>query len=133
MARAEPFPLELVPAGCLLLLPGVDTHDNRLECNVWGYGRGCETWTIADRVFYGNPDENALWDELSEFLFETEFDHASGAKLKIHATAIDSGPLHANRLSLGRRTSAPQRVRHPRHARTRKSNPGRLEKNRTRP
>lgn len=91
MARAEPFPLELVPAGCLLLFAGVDTHDNRLECNVWGYGRGCETWTIADRVFYGNPDENALWDELSEFLFETEFDHASGAKLKIHATAIDSG------------------------------------------
>ena len=42
-------------------------------------------------MFYGNPDENALWDELSEFLFETEFDHASGAKLKIHATAIDSG------------------------------------------
>lgn len=88
--RAEPFKLERVPMGCLLLLAGIDTQPNRLEVNVWGYGRGCETWSIADRVFFGNPDEDEVWADLEEFLFETEFPHESGAMLKIHAAAIDT-------------------------------------------
>lgn len=88
--RAEPFPLERIPMGCLLLLAGIDTQPNRLEVNVWGYGRGCETWSIADRVFFGNPDEDEVWEDLEEFLFETEFQHESGAAMKIHASAIDT-------------------------------------------
>ena len=88
--RAEPFKLERVPMGCLLLLVGIDTQPNRLEVNVWGYGRGCETWSIADRVFFGNPDEDDVWADLEEFLFETEFPHESGAMLKIFAAAIDT-------------------------------------------
>lgn len=89
-ARAEPFPLERIPMGCLMLLAGIDTQPNRLECNVWGYGRGCETWTIADRVFFGNPDEDEVWADLEEFLFETEFHHAAGTTLRIAGAAIDS-------------------------------------------
>lgn len=89
-ARAEPFPLERIPMNCLYLLAGVDTQPNRLECNVWGYGRGCETWTIADRVFFGNPDEDEVWADLEEFIFETEFPHAAGTTLKISGTAIDT-------------------------------------------
>lgn len=88
--RAEPFPLERVPMGCLLLLAGLDTQPNRIECNVWGYGRGSEMWTIADRVFWGNPDEDAVWEEVEDFLFETEFQHAAGTTLKIGAAAIDT-------------------------------------------
>lgn len=90
-ARAEPFPLERVPIGCLLLLAAVDVQPNRLECSVWGYGRGCETWTIADRVFFGNPDEDDVWEDLEEFLFETEFQHAGGQRLRIAGAAIDTG------------------------------------------
>ena len=90
-ARAEPFPLERVPMGCVLLLASVDTQDNRLECAVWGYGRGCETWTIAHRIFFGNPSEENVWEDLEDFLFHTEFPHASGTQVRIHAVAIDSG------------------------------------------
>lgn len=90
-ARAEPYPLERVPMGCVLLLAGVDVQPNRLECNVWGYGRGCETWSIADRVFFGNPDEDEVWQDLEEFIFETDFQHASGQRLRIAGTAIDTG------------------------------------------
>lgn len=89
-ARAEPFPLERAPMGCLLLLAGIDTQPNRLECNVWGYGKGCETWTIADRVFFGNPDEDEVWADLEEFLFETEFINAAGTSLRISGAAIDT-------------------------------------------
>ncbi|MEZ0231888.1 MAG: phage terminase large subunit family protein [Methylophilaceae bacterium] len=92
--RGETFALERIPMGCLLLLAGVDTQDNRLECVVWGYGRGCEKWTIADRVFFGNPAQDAVWLELEQFLFETEFQHASGSTMQISATAIDSRGHH---------------------------------------
>jgi phage terminase large subunit GpA-like protein len=89
--RAEPFPLRVVPRGCLLLLAGVDTQDNRLEVQVWGYGRGSEMWTIDSQIFFGNPAEDQVWLDLEEFLFETEYHHLSGQKLKIHASAIDTG------------------------------------------
>lgn len=89
-ARAEPFPLDRVPMGALLLLAGIDTQPNRLECTVWGYGRGCEMWTVAYRIFFGNPDEDEVWTDLEEFLFETEFAHASGQRLRITGTAIDT-------------------------------------------
>jgi terminase, large subunit len=89
--RAEPYRLGTVPMGCLLLLASVDTQDNRLECAVWGYGRGCEMWAIEHRIFFGNPGEDDVWLELEEFLFETEFPHASGQMLRIGGTAIDSG------------------------------------------
>lgn len=94
--RAEPYQLATVPHGALLLLAGVDTQDNRLELLVWGYGRGCEMWCIDHKVFFGNPAEDQVWLDLEEALFEAEYLHAkSGQRLKIHATAIDSGGHHA--------------------------------------
>ena len=89
-ARAEPYPLERVPMGGLLLLAGIDTQPNRLECVVWAYGRGCEAWCVAHRIFFGNPDEEEVWIDLEEFLFETEFFHASGTRLRIAGAAIDT-------------------------------------------
>lgn len=89
-ARAEPYPLERVPMGGLLLLAGVDTQPNRLECVVWAYGRGCEKWAVAHRIFFGNPDEEEVWHDLEEFIFETDFPHASGQRLRIAGTAIDT-------------------------------------------
>lgn len=90
-ARAEPFPLERVPMGAVLLLAYTDTQPNRLETSVYGYGKGCEMWTVAHRVFFGNPDENEVWADLDEFLFETEFMHVSGSRLRITASGIDTG------------------------------------------
>ncbi len=90
-ARAEPYPLGRVPMGCLLLLASTDTQPNRLETSVWGYGRGCESWLIDHRVIFGNPDEDEVWAELDEYLFETDFPHASGQRLRIAGTAIDTG------------------------------------------
>ena len=90
-ARAEPFRLGTVPMGCLLLGASIDTQPNRLECAVWGWGRGCERWTIHHQIFWGNPNEDAVWDELDDFLFKFEFQHASGKRLLIQAACIDTG------------------------------------------
>jgi phage terminase large subunit GpA-like protein len=90
-ARAEPYPLGRCPMGCLLLLAGIDTQPNRLEVGVRGYGRGCESWAIDHRVFFGNPNEDEVWHELEEYLFETDFPHAAGSRLRIAGAAIDTG------------------------------------------
>ena len=109
-ARAEPFPLERVPMGCLLLLASVDTQDNRLECAVWGYGRGCETWTIAHRIFFGNPGDADVWEDLEDFVFKTDFPHASGTQLRIQAVAVDSGGHNTQAVYHGVSKHARQRV-----------------------
>lgn len=89
--RAEPFVLGVVPWGCLLLLVGGDTQDNRVELTVWGFGRGSEMWTIDHKIFFGNTAEAPVWEEVRTYLAETRFPHASGSELKITASGIDSG------------------------------------------
>jgi phage terminase large subunit GpA-like protein len=108
--RAEPYKFGFVPKGCLRLLASGDTQDNRVEVSVWGYGRGCETWLIDHRIFYGNPGEEALWQDVAEYLFETEFPHASGKRLKIYGSCIDSGGHHAHAVYNFAHTHAARRV-----------------------
>jgi terminase, large subunit len=94
--RAEPFPLKVMPIGCLLLLCGVDVQGNRLEAQVWGYGLGGEKWSIDHQQFFGNPEQDDVWQELEEFLFGEVYQHAAGTEQRIYATAIDSGGHSAN-------------------------------------
>ncbi len=89
--RAEPITFGTVPMGAVKLLCGCDTQDNRIEAVVWAYGRGCETWQVDHRIFYGNPNEDQVWQDVAEYLFEHEFRHASGQTLRISGTAIDTG------------------------------------------
>lgn len=95
-ARAEPFPLRLMPMGCLLLLCACDLQGNRIEAQVWGYGLGGQMWTIDHRQFFGNPEQDEVWIELEEFLFGQTYPHASGTEQRIYATAIDSGGHSTN-------------------------------------
>lgn len=94
--RAEPYPLRSIPRDCLILLCGVDVQGNRLEAQVWGYGRGGQMWSIDHRQFFGNPALEEVWMELEEFLFGETYRNAWGADLPIHATAIDSGGHHTD-------------------------------------
>lgn len=94
--RAEPFPLKVMPRGCLLALCAFDVQDNRLEVGTWGYGRGGEMWTLDHQVFFGNPALPEVWAEAEEFLRTQEYAHACGLPQRIFATAIDSGGHHTD-------------------------------------
>ena len=94
-ARAEPYPLGIVPRGGLMLTMGVDTQPDRLEARVWAYGRGEESWLIERHVIYGDPnlDENtegSPWTRLTE-IRRTAIKTAGGSDMRIEATCIDSG------------------------------------------
>jgi phage terminase large subunit GpA-like protein len=89
--RAEDYALRTVPMGALRITAGVDIQDNRFHVCVWAFGRGEEMWLIDRVVFSANPADERDWEKLALYLFETTFTHAAGTKLKIEATAVDTG------------------------------------------
>ena len=86
-----------VPDGALVLTAGVDTQDNRLECEVVGWGVGEESWGIEYKSFYGDPAQNAVWDQLDDYLQST-FRFADGSGIKISCACVDSGGHHTKKV-----------------------------------
>lgn len=93
--RREPYGQEKpeVPDGVLVLTCGVDVQDNRLEAEVKGWGIGEEAWGITYKVFYGDPGESTVWQQLEDLLF-AKFRHRSGLAFQISTACIDSGGHH---------------------------------------
>jgi len=89
IARREHYKAE-IPAGACVLTAGVDVQDDRLECEVFGYGPGEESWPIDLRVIYGDPDQPEVWKALDDVLGST-YRHENGSLMSIAATCIDSG------------------------------------------
>lgn len=89
-ARAEPYKLRTIPVGCLLLTLGVDTQNDRLECQLLGWGRGETSWVIDYHVIPGNPALDETWEKLTTYrqqVLRNQF----GIDMRIMATGIDSG------------------------------------------
>lgn len=84
-----------IPSDVLLLTAGVDVQDDRLECEVVGWGLDFETWSIAYKVFYGDPAQKEIWKELKDYLTR-EFYDEDNRSYKIKAAAIDSGGHHTD-------------------------------------
>ena len=87
-AHREKYNAEL-PDGVLVLTCGVDTQDDRLECEVVGWGIGHESWGIEYRIFYGDPGQKEAWQALDDFLSKT-WSYANGDKLGLSCVCIDS-------------------------------------------
>ena len=79
------FPNEVV-----LLTAGVDVQDDRIECEVVGWGINEETWSIDYHIIYGDPSAPNIWQELDLALSKT-YEKTDKTKLKIVSTCIDSG------------------------------------------
>jgi phage terminase large subunit GpA-like protein len=89
IARAKPFPKK-IPMEVGLQTCGVDMQEDRLELERVGWGLGEESWSLDHQVFWGDPLKPEVWELLFEYLDQT-FEHESGAKIKIAATAVDTG------------------------------------------
>jgi phage terminase large subunit GpA-like protein len=84
-----------VPKGVGLLTAGADVQDDRIVVTVKGWGADEESWLIAFEEIFGDPGQQAVWDELDTFL-RTEFKHESGRMMPIRATLVDSGGHHTD-------------------------------------
>ncbi|SHE63360.1 Phage terminase, large subunit GpA [Ruegeria intermedia] len=80
----------IVPAGGLFLTAGADVQKDRIEVDVWAWGRGLESWLVDHIVIEGGPDRHEAWGDLAELLGRT-WPHERGAHLKIARLAIDTG------------------------------------------
>ncbi|MHA1127341.1 MAG: phage terminase large subunit family protein [Alphaproteobacteria bacterium] len=79
-----------IPEGGLFLTAGVDVQKDRIEVDVWAWGRGLESWLVDHIVIAGGPDHAEAWAELTALLGKT-WQHANGAVMPIAKLAIDSG------------------------------------------
>lgn len=88
--RREPWRLGTVPAGGLVLTAGIDVQRDRIEIDVWAWGRGLESWLVEHIVLEGSPGEAGVWVELTEFLGRT-WEHESGVPMSLARLCIDTG------------------------------------------
>lgn len=103
--NVETYPAE-VPPGVLVLTAGVDVQKTRLECEVVGWGKNNESWSIGYRVFEGDTgaelseseddawegieEEVPVWEQLEQYLAGS-FHGVGGQVFRVQCVAIDSG------------------------------------------
>ena len=88
--RRERWPAGTVPEGGLILTAGADVQKDRIEVDVWAWGRGLESWLVDHVVIDGGPESAAAWAALAALLGRT-WPHALGAELQIARLAVDTG------------------------------------------
>lgn len=88
--RRETWTPGTVPAGGLFLTAGADVQKDRIEIDVWAWGRGLESWLIDHIVIEGGPGDPECWQKLTNLLGRT-WQHESGQHLTIARLAIDTG------------------------------------------
>ncbi|WP_426034903.1 phage terminase large subunit family protein [Cypionkella sp. TWP1-2-1b2] len=88
--RRESWKPGIVPAGGLFLTAGADVQKDRIEVDVWAWGRGGTSWLVDHIVIEGGPDHQGAWSELTKLLDRT-WVHQNGAQLRLAKLAIDTG------------------------------------------
>jgi phage terminase large subunit GpA-like protein len=88
--RREAWKPGTVPAGGLFLTAGADVQKDRIEVDVWAWGRGLESWLVDHVVVEGGPADPGCRQTLTALLGRT-WAHASGQHLTIARLAIDTG------------------------------------------
>ncbi len=79
-----------VPHLGLFLTAGADVQKDRIEVDVWAWGRGLESWLVEHIVIPGGPEDPACWDKLTAVLGRS-WAHESGAVMQLSKIAIDTG------------------------------------------
>lgn len=85
-----------VPAGVLLMTAAVDVQGDRLECEIVGWGRDHESWSIDYRVIEGDPALPEVWDDLTDHL--TQIWQGELREFRVDIACIDSGGHHTQQV-----------------------------------
>jgi len=79
-----------VPAKVLCVTAGVDTQQDRLECELVGWGEGEESWGLGYHVLMGSPASPETWASLDAILGKP-IRRDDGGILPVAASCVDSG------------------------------------------
>lgn len=91
-ARKEDYGAE-VPNDAVILTAGVDVQDDRLECDIVGWGPHRHRYGITHKVFVGDPSLSAVWEALDQTLM-AGYENPNGERLFVAGGLIDSGGHH---------------------------------------
>lgn len=94
--RREKYAAE-IPKDGIVLTAGVDVQGDRLEAEAVAWNEHKESWSIDYRIFWGDPDQPEVWNNLDEWL-RKEWKHETGHYLKIQVACIDSGGHHTQQV-----------------------------------
>jgi phage terminase large subunit GpA-like protein len=86
--RAEGYKPESLPEGVLLIIAAIDVQGDRIECETIGLGEDDETWGIEFKKFYGDTEQDPVWEDLGAHLVKS-YKRADGIELRISASGID--------------------------------------------
>lgn len=87
--RREVFDAD-IPMGGLFLTAGADVQKDRIEVDVWAWGRGLESWFVDHIVLAGGPGDPECWQALTDLLGRT-WSHENGSVMPLAKLAIDTG------------------------------------------
>lgn len=86
----ETYKIGVVPRGAFLLTAGVDVQHDRLECEVVGWGRNQESWSVEYKVFKGDTTQPEVWQQFTRYSRKF-FGGDDNLAMPISKIAIDSG------------------------------------------
>ncbi|WP_150467407.1 phage terminase large subunit family protein [Francisella sp. SYW-9] len=87
--RVEQY--DVMPKNCFVITAGIDVQLDRIEVQSIGWGVGEESFVLDYQIFYGNTDENDVWNKLSRYLDTKKFTYCDGRKFGITMSALDTG------------------------------------------
>lgn len=91
--RREPYAINTVPVGGLVLVAGADVQKDRIEVEIVAYGRNMRSWSVDYRVFPGDTSvidgPGSPWNGLAELLNES-WRHPYGGELRVRLLGVDS-------------------------------------------
>ena len=79
-----------IPPGGVFLTAGADVQKDRIEVDVWAWGRGLESWLVDHIVIDGGPNDPNCWDRMTAILGQTWADEHGECHL-ISRLCIDTG------------------------------------------
>ena len=88
--RREFWQLGTVPEGALVLTAGADVQRDRIEIDVWGWGRGLQSWLVDHIVLEGDVARRQVWADLTGLLGDS-WAHLGGVRMALARLAIDTG------------------------------------------
>ena len=88
--KREFYEQGVASAGCLFLTMFVDVQQDRLECEIRGWGHDGQSWSVGADVIPGDTAQQAVWDTLHAVIRQ-DYAHANGGTLPLWAVGIDSG------------------------------------------
>lgn len=86
----ERYDVGSLPDGVVLITAGADVQKDRIEVEIVGWGKNRESWSIDYRVFMGQTNERAVWDELAKLVTET-WEREDGSVIPMGFLCVDSG------------------------------------------